>query len=211
MLEVGALTTITPFWVAALNVRYRDVGHLLGLGLLVWFWLTPIVYPIGIIPSSFQWLVRLNPMTHITGAYQEGVRPGHDWRNQQRIYAVLHIFDDSGHHTGSNLRFTGSGSLVFTGGEDDPADQAGVRDGLREVSVRDRGRGFDMRYSSKLFEPFQRLHSPEEGAGSGIGLAIARRVAERHGGSIRAESAPGAGSTFHVSLPAAEAPDEHAP
>jgi hypothetical protein len=43
----------------------------------------------------------------ITGAYQEGVRPGHDWRNQQRIYAVLHLFDGSGHHTGSNLRFTG--------------------------------------------------------------------------------------------------------
>ena len=43
----------------------------------------------------------------ITGAYQEGVRPGHDWRNQQRIYAVLHLFDESGHHTGSNLRFTG--------------------------------------------------------------------------------------------------------
>ncbi|WP_181168243.1 sensor histidine kinase [Cognatiluteimonas lumbrici] len=87
----------------------------------------------------------------------------------------------------------------------------GERDGgMREVVVRDHGRGFDMRYARKLFEPFQRLHAPEEGAGSGIGLAIASRVAERHGGRIRAESVPGEGSTFRVTLPAADAPDEHA-
>lgn len=43
----------------------------------------------------------------ITGAYQGGVIPGHDWRHQQRIYAVLHLFDDSGHHTGSKLWFAG--------------------------------------------------------------------------------------------------------
>jgi hypothetical protein len=43
----------------------------------------------------------------ITGAYQEGVTPGRDWRYQQRIYAVLHLFDGSGHHTGSNLWFAG--------------------------------------------------------------------------------------------------------
>lgn len=89
-----------------------------------------------------------------------------------------------------------------------------VDGGKRTIEVRDHGRGFDMRYAAKLFEPFQRLHSPEEGAGSGIGLAIARRVAERHGGSIEAESAPGEGSTFRVALPAAAAPPpthEHAP
>lgn len=88
-----------------------------------------------------------------------------------------------------------------------------VENGKRLIEVRDHGRGFDMRYAAKLFEPFQRLHSPEEGAGSGIGLAIARRVAERHGGSIEAGSAPGEGSTFRVALPAAAAPTpshEHA-
>ena len=99
----------------------------------------------------------------------------------------------------------------FSEGSVDVAVASTLRDGWREVSLRDRGRGFDMRYAPKLFEPFQRLHSPEEGAGSGIGLAIARRVAERHGGNIHAESEPGKGSTFRFTLPAAEAPNEREP
>jgi signal transduction histidine kinase len=70
------------------------------------------------------------------------------------------------------------------------------------LRVRDQGSGFDMRYADKLFAPFQRLHGPEEGGGHGIGLAIAARIAARHGGTIRAEGAPGAGATFHVDLPA---------
>ncbi|MCL1636008.1 PAS domain S-box protein [Luteimonas sp. SX5] len=69
------------------------------------------------------------------------------------------------------------------------------------LSVRDEGCGFDMAYADKLFEPFQRLHGQAEGGGSGLGLAIAQRIAQRHGGRIWAESAPGAGSVFHVSLP----------
>lgn len=83
-------------------------------------------------------------------------------------------------------------------------------DGFREVTVRDQGRGFDMRYAQKLFEPFQRLHAPEEGAGSGIGLTIAKRVVERHGGTIHAESPDDGGSRFRFTLPTAEAPSEHA-
>lgn len=69
------------------------------------------------------------------------------------------------------------------------------------LHLHDAGRGFDMRYAEKLFTPFQRLHGPDEGAGHGMGLAIARRIVERHGGSIRAESAPGQGTTFHIELP----------
>ena len=70
------------------------------------------------------------------------------------------------------------------------------------VHVRDHGSGFDMRYSDKLFEPFQRLHGPEQAGGNGLGLAIVRCVAERHGGRVWAQSEPGAGSTFFVELPA---------
>mgnify|MGYP001240095613 CR=1 FL=1 len=66
--------------------------------------------------------------------------------------------------------------------------------------VRDHGIGFDMAYAERMLEPFQRLHGSDDGAGDGIGLAIADTIAARHGGSIRAESAPGEGATFHVWL-----------
>lgn len=69
------------------------------------------------------------------------------------------------------------------------------------LHVRDAGSGFDMRYADKLFEPFQRLHGPEDGGGHGLGLAIARRIVDRHHGRITAESETGVGSTFHIELP----------
>ena len=72
-------------------------------------------------------------------------------------------------------------------------------DGLALV-VRDHGIGFDMTYAEKMLEPFQRLHGSDDGAGDGIGLAIADTIVSRHGGHIRAESVPGEGATFHVRL-----------
>jgi signal transduction histidine kinase/DNA-binding response OmpR family regulator len=73
---------------------------------------------------------------------------------------------------------------------------------LCEITVRDNGIGFDEKYRDRIFQLFERLHGRDEYEGTGIGLAICRKIVERHGGTITAQSAPEQGATFTVLLPA---------
>jgi hypothetical protein len=70
-----------------------------------------------------------------------------------------------------------------------------------QFKIQDNGIGFDEKYREKIFEVFQRLHSRSEYEGSGIGLSLCRKIAMRHGGSIAADSSPGNGATFLITLP----------
>jgi len=68
--------------------------------------------------------------------------------------------------------------------------------------VADNGAGFEMKYASRLFGLFQRMHTEAQFEGTGAGLAIARRIIERHGGTMKGEGSKGSGATFEITLPA---------
>jgi light-regulated signal transduction histidine kinase (bacteriophytochrome) len=79
----------------------------------------------------------------------------------------------------------------------------GAKSGERvcEISVRDHGIGFEPKFADQIFVVFQRLHNRAEYEGTGIGLAVCRKITDRHGGRIVAHSSPGEGATFVVTLP----------
>ena len=79
--------------------------------------------------------------------------------------------------------------------------EAEVIDRTVQLTVSDNGIGFEPKYGPRIFRVFERLHGRSEYPGTGIGLALCRKIADRHGGSIFAESEPGVGSTFTVTLP----------
>jgi len=85
---------------------------------------------------------------------------------------------------------------LFAGGPDSTPD-----DEVVELTVQDNGIGFEEKYLDKIFAMFQRLHGRSEYEGTGVGLAVCRRITDRHGGTITARSKPGEGATFVVTLP----------
>jgi len=94
-------------------------------------------------------------------------------------------------------------ALKFTRDVPAPRIEIGGRETEKSciIWVRDNGIGFDMQYHDRIFEIFQRLPRAEDYPGTGVGLAIVRKVMQRMGGRVWAESAPGEGATFYLEIP----------
>lgn len=101
-----------------------------------------------------------------------------------------------------------SNAVKFTSGRNPGVVEIGCREEEAHLLywVRDNGAGFNMKYADKLFGVFQRLHSTTEFEGTGVGLSIVRRIVERHGGRVWAESKVDHGATFFVTIPRSAAP-----
>ena len=97
---------------------------------------------------------------------------------------------------GNALKFHKDGTFPEIGISGMISDEQEVR-----IIVRDNGIGFDRQYLDRIFAPFQRLHETDRYSGTGMGLAICKKIVERHGGAITAESSPGNGAIFTVTLP----------
>jgi light-regulated signal transduction histidine kinase (bacteriophytochrome) len=95
-----------------------------------------------------------------------------------------------------------SNALKFRGRQPPRIHVSAVREGEEWIfSVRDNGIGLDPKYAERAFSMFQRLHAPQKYPGTGMGLAICKKIIGQHSGRIGVQSAPGAGATFYFTLP----------
>ena len=105
---------------------------------------------------------------------------------------------------GNALKFHQPGipPLICISSQPISANESSQKEAFFRILIADNGIGFDEKYLDRIFLPFQRLHGHNEYKGSGMGLAICKKIVERHEGSITARSKPGQGTTFLITLPA---------
>jgi two-component system, LuxR family, sensor kinase FixL len=110
---------------------------------------------------------------------------------------------------GNGLKFQKPGETPLVKVDAESVALPGGLGAVWNITVEDNGIGFDEKYSERIFQIFQRLHGRSEYEGTGIGLAICRKIVERHGGTIAAFSSPGAGAKFVITLPQDTSGDNH--
>ena len=96
-----------------------------------------------------------------------------------------------------------SNAIKYSNHSNQPSIKIGSmkKDEEEAIFIEDNGAGFDMKFSNKLFKPFERLHDSSQYEGTGIGLATVKRIVERHGGKIWADGVVGKGAVFYFSIP----------
>ena len=139
----------------------------------------------GIAEKVAERLRAANPERSLTFQIEPGLTAPGDAHLME--IAITNLFDNSVKFT----RPVADARIQF--GESE-------RDGRAVFCVRDNGVGFDLKYGTALFSPFQRLHKASEFPGTGVGLATVKRIVHRHGGEVWAESEPGRGAAFSFTL-----------
>lgn len=144
--------------------------------------------------------VDMDALAHRVLAELDNIPPHHALASD--IATLPSVYGDAAllHQVWENLL---SNAIKFSAKQAHPHLRIEVKSALGETifSVHDNGVGFDMKYADKLFGVFQRLHGIHEFPGTGIGLAIAKRIVNRHGGRMWAEGKLGQGATFYFSIP----------
>jgi signal transduction histidine kinase len=159
-------------------------------------------HPVGLETVLSEALSNLEPVIEQKSARVEvGALPVIEADPQQMLQLMQNLIANA-------LRFQKEGvvpeiritaSTVHVPPDAGPVDSGDA--GFCELRVEDNGIGFEERYLDRIFAPFQRLHGRGNYEGLGMGLAICRKIVERHGGEITAESEPGNGARFLVRLP----------